>query len=193
MLDSKPEARVSCVPQQCNQGVTLNGSSSTFGIGVWLLILFWVALFSFFGGNAIAGAGECSAGWVWNPIQYIRLMSQLQSSPWSWTSPEMASLFQESRLEILGGFAAVLGSTAAMCVGGPGAATATLSFMANATGTKVVHRLADAAVSVGNVQCGTKSIGTMSLNNKLNNRDSINEQVHGVTAFSGKGNRLDYK
>lgn len=114
-----PAAQAVGPVQQCIKVHTLDGASGNWSMGVWLLILFWMSWFSFLAGIALAGAGECEAGWVWNPIKYVRLMSQIQASPWSWSSPEMTAIFHESRMGIFGGMAAALGSTAAFCMVAP--------------------------------------------------------------------------
>lgn len=159
-------------------------TTRTWSQAAFWLLMFWGHLTAFLAGNALASAGECNAGWVWNPFQYIKLLSSLHASPWACSSPQLAAVMHESRVEILGGIAAVVGSTAAMVWGGAPAGAFALSVVSELTGASTAQKLASAVSAAG-------GHGTMDLSHKL--VDEPTKQYVPTEApqpFSGKGVKL---
>lgn len=158
---------------------------------LWVMA-FWGMLLAFLSGNALANVGDCTAGWIWNPLQYVRLLSSIQASPWAWTSPQMAAMFQESLVEIFGGVAAVVGSTAAMCIGGPSAGAKALSAISHLSGASTAAHMAGilTATDGGVLVHDVKGLSGVQMQPHSVSNDYMLTHSD-ARAFSGKSVKLD--
>lgn len=115
-----------------------------------LVCVCWLVLISFWAGQHAAENDDCvegDSGMTINPFTYIRRIQAVQASPFSWTSPELLSVLDGAKFEILGGFAATALLATAFMVGGPPAASLVFSVVSTCLSGCVRSALTTAAVA----------------------------------------------
>jgi hypothetical protein len=91
---------------------------------------------------------DCEVQWLYNPVQYWKLLGLLHRSPWAWTSPDLRAALFDARCEIGAAAAMTAASVAAYYVGGPLAVQSALVFVGPHSGTNAGAKIAKLAGNI---------------------------------------------
>jgi len=141
--------------------VTYDGKYDAL-IWVGLLVLAWV--FGLACGMALGG--ECN-GWVWNPVQFYRLASSLQSSPWAAWAPGLVDSLKDARRELAGAAVVAAITAGAYAAGGVGAAGTALQATSSFTGSRVGAQAAAALAAADKDGSCDDVAGTMRVGGRV--------------------------